>query len=280
MILVVTVIVLVLAIAVPGLSAMNAEARLTAAQQTVQGMTTQAYNLALANRSMTAVRFFPSEWDTADPTQRSSAGRQHLAIYSYVGTMRDDGSLSFGERFERANDLSSAVMPEDVWAAPLEALATYQVTLSGTNYAGNWYTAPYNPFGANFVLAGETGRFRFDAARDAGGDGTDFLNADDFLIVCDPQTGVRTVTPTPFQLRAFASGPAYGYETDSDSSGNLYRRYSFSGVVTYRREPFLSLPGGAAAAGTDRQAYLRETGRPFLVHRFSGGLLPALQRPQ
>ncbi len=279
MILVVTVIVLVLAIAVPGLSAMNAEARLTAAQQTVQGMTTQAYNLALANRSMTAVRFFPSEWDTADPTQRSSAGRQHLAIYSYVGTMRDDGSLSFGERFERANDLSSAVMPEDVWAAPLEALATYQVKLSDTNY---------DSLGADFVLNGTANLFKFNADSATSSEPGVFLNADDFLIVCDPQTGIRTAMPAPFRMRAYVpkySDGSWGYDADTSSTDPTdktawYQRYSFSGVVTYRREPFLSLPGGAAAAGADRQAYLRETGRPFLVHRFSGGLLPALQRPQ
>jgi type II secretory pathway pseudopilin PulG len=281
LIIVITVIVLILAIAIPGLSAMGAEARLTAAQQTIQGMTTQAYSLALANRAMTAVRFFPGEWDTVDPAQqRVPGGRQHLAIYSYVATSEQEnppGSgnfvIAFGEYFERAKDLSSAALPEDVWVAPLEALSA-QGTIAHTDGTLD----PPFPLGQNFVLDGTAGQFRFNADR-AIGDGGDLLNADDFLIVNDPETGIRTSTPTPFRLRAYAPAPV-AYDVDQDpTTSNWYQRYSFSGVVTYRREPFMSLPGGAAAAGVDRQNYLRDSGRPFMMHRFSGGLLPGMQRP-
>ncbi len=274
LVVVITVIILILAIAVPGLSAMNAEARLTSAQQMIQGTTREAYGLALESRTMTAVRFFPGEWDTIDPSQkRSPGGRQHLAVYSYFVN-----TLDFTGYFERAKDLASMTMPVDVWAAPLEALSVNSVTLSGTNYSGGTYDVTYYPFGPEFVLSGQVNQFRFDAARDAGGDGVDFLNADDFLIVCDPETGVRAGTPTPFRLRAFAPTPT-GYDVDKDpATGNWYRRYSFSGVVTYHREPFVALPVGPTLP-SDRQKLLQESGRAFMVHRFSGGLVEALQRP-
>jgi type II secretory pathway pseudopilin PulG len=256
LIIVVTVIIIVLAIAIPGLSAMSAEARLTAAQQMIQGVTTQAYYLGLANRSMTAVRFCPGPWD-ADPNAPVADTRQRLAIYNYVGTSAQEGSggwsIAFGEYFERAKDLSSVAMPEDVWAAPLEAL---QVP------AGQfWLTGP---------LCTTPSTFTFDPNVP----GANFLNADDFLIVCDPETGVRTGTPTPFRLRAFA--PTLGYEVDNNA-GVPFQRYSFSGVVTYRREPFAAL--GASATGAARQALLQRDGRPFMVQRYSGGLQSGLQRP-
>ena len=258
LVIVITVIILILAIAVPGLSAMTAEARLTSAQQTIQGMTTQAYYLALANRAMTAVRFFPGEWDTVDPSQkRVPGGRQHLAIYSYVGTTQD-GTLNFTERFERAKDLTSTTLPEDVWTAPLEALSV--------SAGPNWLTGP---------LCTTPDTFTFDPNTA----GPNFLNTEDFLIVCDPQTGVRTGTPTPFRLRAYVPkflDGSWGYDADNNG-GVPYQRYSFSGVVTYRREPFTAL--GPIAPGDVRQRVLQESGRPFMVHRFSGGLLPGLQRP-
>ncbi len=267
LIIVVTVIVLILAVAIPGLSAMGAEARLTAAQQMVQGMTTQAYSLALANRAMTAVRFFPGEWDTVDPAQkRGPGGRQHLAIYSYVTTSAQESgggwTIAFGEYFERAKDLSSTSLPEDVWVAPLEALSPTAVRPDGQSWLNGQpytYATPSDFFDPNVP-------------------GTLFLSAEDFLIVCDPESGVRTGTPTPFRMRAYVPNFSGSWGYDADNNGGVpYQRFSFSGVVTYHREPFVAL--GPDAPGVARQNYLREAGRPFMVHRFSGGLLPGMQRP-
>jgi hypothetical protein len=120
---VITVIVIVLALAVPGLATLNAEMRQTAAHQTLHSVTTRAYHLALANRALTAVRLFPGEWDVQEKPG-AAGGRQHLAIYQYVGaTSSEDASrVEFGEYFQKAAELESVRMPEDTWAAPLEAL--------------------------------------------------------------------------------------------------------------------------------------------------------------
>lgn len=290
LIVVVTVIILILAVAVPGLSAMNAEARLTSAQQTISGVTTRAFYQAMADRTMTAVRFFPGEWDVADKESQAPGGRQHLAIYSYVGKTSQElppGSgnfvISFGEYFERAKDLASVVMPDDVWAAPLEALSNQTAALLGPN---GW-SPSYGSLGQSFVLDGQRGLFAFNAEEASGNsDSSNFLNADDFLIVCDPETGARRGMPTPFHLRAyvprFANG-TWGYDADTSDTNpanarHWYQRYAFSGVVTYRREPFVAL--GASASGYDRQQYLQTAGRPYLIHRFSGGLTPGKQAPQ
>jgi len=297
MILVVAVIALILVLAVPALSSLGAEARLTAAQQTIQALTTRAYLLSLADRTMTAVRFFPAEWDVpadSESERAAARGRQNLAIYSYVGSTVQEYPPFSGnfvvkpaEYFERAKDLGSSRLPEDVWAAPLEALSSQATTLNGADVDGsNPYQRTYDPFGPKFVLNGVIDRLRFNAERDAS-DSDDhasrvFLNADDFLLVFDPQTGLRTGTPEPVHLRAYAPprrdlGETNSWGETDQPAGVPYQRYSFSGLVTYRREPFVTL--GANADGDRRYELLRDSGRPFLVHRFSGGLLAGLQHP-
>ena len=277
LIVVITVIVLILALAVPGLSEMSAQARLTSAKQAVNGVMTRAYYQALADMNMTAVRFFPGQWDAADESWKgSSSDRQHMAIYSYAGTSeREDGNdlyIEYDERFQRTPDVRSVRLPRDVWVAPLEALSRDAMTLGRTTY---------NPFGSRFVLDGEVDRFAFNADRgNSGSDGGRFLNADDFLIVCDPQTGIQAGVPRAFKLRAFVPemGGAWGYDAEGDGVARPYQRYSFSGVVVYRREPFAAL--GVDASGEERQGWLRETGRPYMAHRFSGGLMAGAQRPE
>ncbi len=279
-----TVIVLVLALAVPGLSAMNAQARMTSAVQTVNGMMTRAYYLSVADTAMTAVRFLPAEWDVVDPTKQVAAGAQRVAVYKYVGSADRENSsggfdVKYEEYFQRAEDIGSAELPADIWVAPLEALSQQPVTLNGTHQ--------YPNFGQDFVLDGwiqdRTRRnehhFALDANRDAHADS--LLNADDFLVVFDPQMGLRGGVPEAHQLRAFdprLRAVAATGETETagarDGSGNViepYRRYNFTGVVIYRRENFLTL--GSEASGEDRQNMLIQTGRPYLAQRFGGGLL-------
>lgn len=264
LIVVVTVIVLILAIGIPALSAMNAEARLTSAQQTIQGATTRAYYMALAERTMTAVRFYPAEWDAVSQPGQSEQGRQRVAVYRWVGsTVASSGTaLQLSEHFARAGELESVTLPEDVWVAPIESLAVNQYKSSN--------------YGANVVLTGEIGTFQYDPPPSPGAQS--MLRADDFLVVCDPQAGVLGGQPRPFWLRAYSPLAKYEVENDPSQSGIKYNRYSAAGLVAYRREPFVAL--GSAAAGTQRQTLLRTSGRPYLVHRFSGGLLAGEPRPQ
>ena len=76
-----------------------------------------------------------------------------------------------------------------------------------------------------------------------------------------------------------------GYEGDRDpritnpnAQQNYYQRYNFTGVVIYPRDAFAGL--GAQATGADRQSWLREHGRAYMTHRFSGGLLSGAQGRQ
>jgi len=121
-----TVIVIVLAVAIPGLSAMNAEARMTAATQIANGALTRAYYLAIGDANLTALRFMPAEWDS-DPNVAAFAGRQRLAIYSYAGYAYNPNNRNLGIQYNdylvRRDGVESVVLPQDIWAAPVEALA-------------------------------------------------------------------------------------------------------------------------------------------------------------
>jgi len=279
LIVVITMIVLVLAIALPSLGALNADARLTAAYQLINGTLTQAYFLAAADKNMTAVRFLPGGWDSPDAAGAGPSGRQHMVIYRYVGSTdrenppgSDTFALAFDEYFVRQPGAASVRLPEDVWVAPVDAFSTTAATL-------------------DLVLGGDTGKFMADPV--ATNNGKKLLNADDFTIVVDPQTGLLTGAPGLHRLRAYApaadSDLPRSYrqtETDGvrDSSGQLvlpYQRLGFSGVVIYRREPFVGLvPEQNKTISETRQDYLRRTGRAYMAQRFGGGLSAALQRPQ
>lgn len=278
LIVVVTIVVLLLAIAVPAISNMNAEARLTGARQTINAMTTHAYYRALADRTMTAVRFFPGSWAAIDDKTDLAPDRQHMAIYSYVGkNLREQppGSGSFvysaGEYFEPIADARIQQMPAGIWAAPLESLTV-----------GAW---GFTNYGAEVVLSGPltsaTEGFVFDAWQNSPGN---FLNADDFLIICDPQAGVLAGQPQPFRISGYVPPQQHlapnrrGFEHAGTDGVEEFRRYNSAGVVTYQREAFVAL-GLEADKGPARQEYLRRAGRSHIAQRFSGGLLPGAERP-
>ena len=288
LIVVVTVIVLILAFAVPGISAMNAEARLTTAQQTIHSAMTQAYNLALANRTPAALRLLPAEWDVQPDSQAAGREcRQALSIYTYVGTNVSESGSNFvlgpKEYFQRAKEFNSSLMPEDIWAAPLEALAPGG-TLAHSDGTIEWLDAAN---WRDFWLTGRTDapKFAFDADKYSVNSDPNFLGADDFLIVCDPRTGLWSGMARPVLLKAYAPPDRDWYDipeaTPDPNSvvGPPYQRYSFTGVVTYRREAFATLAGTTNLAQA-RQDLLRQSGRAYAVQRFGGGLVPVLQRPQ
>jgi prepilin-type N-terminal cleavage/methylation domain-containing protein len=270
---------LLLALALPAMNTLNADAKQTSAKQTVQAMLARAYYVTIAEGNMTAVRFLPAEWDLAEKGARGSAGRQRMVIYRYVGVV--DPNLSNQEYFARAEGTPAMDLPDDVWAAPLEALATTRGIVSPDADSGGFVNRIYANFGADFVLNGraDAASFAYDVNRaNTTCDGTSFLNADDFLLVFEPGTGLRPFLPQTYRLRGFS--PAAGYEVDRDPAytTRLYRRFGFGGLVTYSRAAFLAL--GRQASGVERQEFLRANGRPEMVHRFSGGLLsgPSEQR--
>ena len=275
LIVVITVIVLILAIAVPGLSALSSESRFSSAVQMVNGALTRAYYCALADGNMTAVRFLPGEWDYDESADaQRPTGRMHMVTYSYVGTSAGDptqpGNVVFAEYFQRRVGSSSEQLPDNIWAAPAEALDRQQRTIGGDQH---------NNFGQQFVLNGYLRHFYLDAKTWD----DEFLNADDFLIVFDPQTGVRGMI-SPMPLKAYVPNSEYvdagirGTETDRGSGGNpeYYKRYNFTGVAIYRRGGFESL-GNVGGAALERQNYLRRNSRPYLVHRYGGGLVMGTQ---
>ncbi len=287
LILVVAVIILVLAIAIPSLGSMGAEARLTAARQVINGATTRAYFLAISNQNMSAVRFLPSRWAVRDEEgEEERDNRQHLELYTWhTETFVDEGFVWRESFFRRAEDFQPQRMPADVWAAPLEALQQ-SGGVRGTD--GVVYDSGMS-LGTNFVLNGLLGNFVCDADRYTGQENASaFMNADDFLIVCDPKTGVQAGPPTPYQVRGYFPEGTYGdtggtehYQAVHGGNGYPYTRYSFSGVVTYHREPFAALGIGneSMGIGAQRQGFLRERGRAYLLHRYGGNLITGRQRP-
>jgi type II secretory pathway pseudopilin PulG len=256
LVVVVIIITLVLALVIPGLSAMATESRYSAATQTIRSAVTRAHVASQADRNMVALRFVPDEWDTqADAEQKPPQGRQHMVTYAYRTTTDVEVSggfeVQYQERFERREDSKSVALPTDIWAAPVEALSRTTAVRNG-------------------VLEGTIGQFELDPTRTA------FLPADDFLIVFDPQTGlqgaVRAASPNdwtryPLLATDFTATP---FRERPD-----VRRFNFAGVVLYRREPFTAL--GRDAAPDDREPVLRRFGRPYFVHRSGGGLVTGLE---
>jgi type II secretory pathway pseudopilin PulG len=280
---VIAVIGLVLAIAVPGLRKMSEDARYAAAYQTLNGNLQRAHANALADQNLTAVRLVPGHWDVDEDGQSHGGGEhQHLVHYRYVGaTTREQppGSGQFvteyGERFERREGIDSVELPNDMWAAPIEAWRARDPANPGSQ-ANNDPADPnnnHNPLHTK-LLEGNLEAFALDPLEA----GEQMLEADDFLVVFDPQTGVRAGR-SKFQLLAY--DPSVQRERVDDETGASpasrvkFMRSSSEGAVIYRREPFVAL--GDAANGSDRQNALRQSGRPYFVHRLSGALVTGTQ---
>lgn len=260
LIVVIVIIGLILAIVLPGLAKMTSDARFSSASQSVQAAFTRAYVAAQADRNMTAIRFVPGDFElNRDSDETEPTGRQLMVTYTYrTSTDVEDppGSgnfvVQYRERLTRREGSQSVQLPANVWVAPA-------VTLERD---GNGVT----PTAAD-LLVGDIGDFRLDPAANT------FYSPDDFLVVFDPQTGVRGGVSTGrrnawprFQMTATdMTTPASPQESDK------VERFNFSGIVIYKREPFLALD--ASATPDERQEVLRRIGRPYFVHRYSGGLV-------
>jgi type II secretory pathway pseudopilin PulG len=279
MVVVIGVIVLVLAMAVPGLNAMATQSRHSQATQVVNGALTRAHLAALADMSPTAVRFVPGAWDADESAEpQRPRNRQHIVLYSYVAVPFVNPvtqSIQFREYFERRAGAASTQLPEDVWVAPAEALDDNRREVPVNGLATP--TRMFINLGADLVLNGRIDDGDdFSFRLDAGNPNENFFQADDFLIVFDPQTGLRT-TLSPLPLKAY--DPLSGQEKDRfriddpvEGNNPPYQRYNFTGVALYGRSAFLSL-GRQAGLGQVRQDWLKDNARPYLVSRFGGELV-------
>lgn len=288
LIVVVAIIALVLAIAIPGFNAMSSQARLTRSRQLLNGIMTRAAVIATADRALTAVRIFPAAWDQSDrplsQTGFDALQAQTAVLYRYVtgtGEPSDISRVIYGERFERLKGSDPVLLPADTWAAPIEALST------NTNLPNNFDT----------VLQGDIGRFELNAGPRQYGDrgapgaqtGEKFLDADDFLVVFDPNRGlVGSTKRLPWRMSAYvpANNPAGLNEGESagqwrnDRFGrpyvyNPFQRNNFTGLVLYQRDRFVSLgaSGDDSSVRQARRALLAASPYKYYVSGAGGALV-------
>jgi hypothetical protein len=251
---------------------MSEDARFASAIQSINGALQRSHYTAQGDQNMTAVRFLPGHWDVSEDGESHGGGEhQHLVNYRYVGSTTTERNGNFvteyTERFERRPDVDSVELPNDIWVAPIEAWRGIGNRNDPADPSGT-----HDPLDEK-LLEGNIEEFALNPTAT----GENLLEADDFLVVFDPQTGVRAGRSL-FQLKAY--DPVR--EIDATDDGSLsppdarkFMRASSEGVVIYRREPFVAL--GNAASGAVRQNALRRTGRPYFVHRLSGALVMGTQ---
>ncbi|MCA9245095.1 MAG: hypothetical protein KDA32_14145 [Phycisphaerales bacterium] len=295
---VIGIIIIVIAFAVPAFNSMARQAHFSQARATLSGAFQRAHILSISDRAMTAVRVFPADWEYSNAEDAAiSRNRQRVALYQYRATDAanpdEPEDVAFDERLERIESEPTKLLPTDIWAAPTVAMRESQR--------------------ADELLQGQISRFTFDPAEATGTGG--FLNADDFLIVfgadgagvqSDPRwqrtdpiswgnswmdrstTQARFSQPRMYRLKGYvpedASYTEYrGQEVDGDRAGGgnnglmdnpqdePFRRFGFDGLVLYEREAFSTL--GATAAPNERRAAILRSGRPYYISRIGGGLI-------
>ena len=279
---VMAIIILVLAFGIPAFNNISVQSRQSAAVQILNGVCTRAYTAAITNKSLTAVRLLPAAWD-----QDASAGNgaasdlskyQKAITYRWVSSYEDpnpgNGNISraiVDERFERMIDGPEGLLPGDTWAAPVEALDGSSsilrngVRLGDATLSGRINTTLNPSFAFDPNAAGET-----------------FFDADDFLLVFDPKSGlVPNQAQQLWRLKAYdanTSSPTYRQETCGSWTGAQYspafQRFNYTGVVIYRREPMLALGTSESVTPAARRGVLERHGKPYFVNR-SGGTLMA-----
>jgi len=284
MMVVIGVIAIVLAIGIPAFNSMTIQQRESKTRQLLSGTLTRTHIVSVSDATLTAVRIFPAEWHL-DPNSvlGDVAGRQLLTTYAYRHTyaanpdnVNNPNYVEFDERFERLEDGPTYLLPPDTWIAPSEAFdLTRSVSTPGVE----------SGLLGDRVLTGRIGDFELNiewnrAAANA------FLDADDFLIVFDPETGVQPSIvrgdERPFwRLVAFDPRPAGstpsaqretdGWHCNGGRQRDQFRRHNFTGAVIYRREPFAAL--GVDASPAERRAVLQRLGKTFYVNPTGGSLV-------
>lgn len=278
---VIGIIVLIVGFGVPAFNALIAQQRQNKTYQLLNGTLTHAHVISQADQTFTAVRMLPAEWHF-NPEQvrvEALAGRQVMTTYRYrQATMPDPdvpARIHFEERFEPAGDGPTHVLPTDTWIAPLEALDT-------TRYVPD-RPAPVGYSIGDHVLSGTIGRFERNAnSRENGSER--FLDADDFLFVFDPRTGLfPSLNRRPWLLVGYDPTPGVEREWAGmrDGYGQLYparekyQRFNFTGAVIYPREPFAAqgLFGESSDELQNRREILRNFGQNYYVNPRGGSLI-------
>ncbi len=273
LIVVMTLIVIVLTLTVPGISSLVTDARRDETVQAINSALQRARNLAVQSRSYVAVRFVPGAWVLGEETDSTLDGRrQYLVLYQWQTASFDlEPKLTpvMIERFERVAGTPPIALPSQFWVAPLEAVQIGQ----DDNLSDS-------------ILTGDIGTFEYSAVEND----NDFLYADDFLIVFGPEGRVVpgpqvrneqvadfTRGQTGHLYRIWAYDPQEDRETHRDPSrsdwlgAEPYERANFSSVIVYPREGFVGL--GADARPDERRTYLAREAQPFAIHPRSAVLV-------
>lgn len=251
MLVVMSLIAVLISISLPAISAMSRDSAVSEAERIINSALTRARYAAVEDKWMVGVRFMPAAWDRGgDGRTVNESDTQHIAIYRWTHqpfSWQGSGfRLEYTERFELRDDTPSVALPRGVWVAPLEA---YQAEQENARTA---------------LLEGRTGSFEVDST-----DG-DFLVADDFLLLCDPQQGFlpgpRSADPDTWVQYPVVTADV---RDPADVKQTTVGRFAFGGVTLYERETLLPL--GNDAEG--RQSILRSTGRPYFIHPRNGTLV-------
>ena len=270
------IIVLLLAIGVPAFNAMAVEQRLSKTRQLLNGTLMRTHIVSISDDMPAAVRLLPGEWHLNEAGGGGvAAGRQIMTTYREVSSSSPDPDqpllIKFEQRFERIADGPTHVLPPDTWIAPSEALDDFHRVLE----------PGWGDYVGNYVLNGEIGHFTLNADETENG-GERLLDADDFLIIFDPETGVRnnSLRREPSLLVGYDPDDKREWAGRRDGSGAInvqdrFQRFNFTGTVIYRREPFTAL--GADANSEDaiiaRRNVLKRFGQTYYVHRTGGSLV-------
>lgn len=301
---VVTVIIsLILLIGLPAFNSISLQSNFSKSEQLINGVTTRAHLIAMNDRVLTAVRFVPAQWEI-DPSGTSGgpntegSGKQALVTYKYSmspiseanqADVNTDGApdARFVEYFERIKNGPTATLPNEVWAAPAESL--YEWNSDG--YEGNYW------------LRGKLGRFAADAvtANQLSVD-EDMFDADDFLVVFDPDRGVRqpritrtgsaTDTRESWPMRSFWVASAgipgearwqrdstfevTGPDADDVNAQRPFRRFSASGISLYERARLVAIGPTVQPQATPlsrRRDAIKQSARTFYVSHTTGSLI-------
>lgn len=307
---VIGVIALILAFSLPAFSNLTEQARRSQASQLINAATSRAYLTAVADSNLTALRFAPAAWSLEGQAAErgDQPARQVVELYTWrtspLSPAAGAEEVTFSESFRLVGG-ATTTLPEGVWAAPAEAMLTW-------NQNGFW---------GEGVVKGRIGQFWMDARYED----DEFVDADDFLIVFDPDRGViRSRWPDPgstsydderqaaqgrqssWRMTAYVPSSSfepdsYGFETDralrssagggdvstddlqvsytddTDPDNDQFQRFNFTGVTIYQRE-LLTVLGRDARSDNDleaRQNVLREFGDPYQVSRQGGTLVQA-----
>lgn len=288
------IIILVLAFGIPAFNNISIQSRQSAAVQILNGVCTRAYSAAISNKSLTAVRLLPASWDQ-DPSAGSGLASdlskyQKAITYRWVSSYEDPtnptgtGNVTrsvVDERFERMIDGPEGLLPSDTWAAPVEALdAKSPILRNGVNLGDATLSGRINtPLNPSFAL-------------DPNGAGETFFDADDFLIVFDPKSGlVSNQGQQLWRMRGLDVDPnhaPWGYDSSKkapkETCGNwssglgafspAFQRFNYTGVVIYRREPLVAVGTSESVTPEARRGVLERHGKSYFVNR-SGGTLMA-----